>query len=348
MKIFLKKLHKWVGLITGIQVLLWLGSGLLISLLDPAKVSGSHWSQPASKLKSLHANKILDIAELPADLTSTALKIDLKASQNRIVYDITNADEVIRINAITGVPLLTLEQDARKLAQQDFTGDGEIISIEQGTAPTLETRKHSGSYWRLNFSDSANSSYYISVATGEILERRNTIWRIRDVAWMLHIMDYSGRKDFNNSLIIIIALTAVWLGVSGLLLLFYSFSLHDFWFINFLASRRKAAITLIEPASGKTQTVRLRKGSILFIGLALQGINLPSICGGGGQCGKCKVSFEPAEAPEANKLEQSLIPKRRRERGVRLSCQYRVQGNISVQVPEGTLETANERIEGVA
>ena len=35
----LKKVHKWVGLLIGIQVLLWLLSGLMISLLDPAKVS---------------------------------------------------------------------------------------------------------------------------------------------------------------------------------------------------------------------------------------------------------------------------------------------------------------------
>ncbi len=43
---FLKKLHKWVGLLIGIQVLFWLISGLVISLLDPVKVSGKQWSVP--------------------------------------------------------------------------------------------------------------------------------------------------------------------------------------------------------------------------------------------------------------------------------------------------------------
>lgn len=36
---FLKKLHKWVALLIGLQVLLWLLSGFMISLLDPARVS---------------------------------------------------------------------------------------------------------------------------------------------------------------------------------------------------------------------------------------------------------------------------------------------------------------------
>jgi len=31
---FLKQLHKWVGLLIGIQILLWMVSGLAISLLD--------------------------------------------------------------------------------------------------------------------------------------------------------------------------------------------------------------------------------------------------------------------------------------------------------------------------
>ena len=47
MMVFLKKLHKWVGLLIGIQVLLWLLSGLLMSLLDPAKVSGQQWARQA-------------------------------------------------------------------------------------------------------------------------------------------------------------------------------------------------------------------------------------------------------------------------------------------------------------
>jgi hypothetical protein len=40
----LKKLHKWIGLLIGLQVLLWVLSGLVISLLDPARVSGRQWA----------------------------------------------------------------------------------------------------------------------------------------------------------------------------------------------------------------------------------------------------------------------------------------------------------------
>ena len=45
-------------------------------------------------------------------------------------------------------------------------------------------------------------------------------------------MDYSGRNNFNNLLIITVALTAIWLGISGFILLFYSFRRRDFDFLR--------------------------------------------------------------------------------------------------------------------
>jgi len=46
-------------------------------------------------------------------------------------------------------------------------------------------------------------------------------------------MDYSGHENINNPLIIIVALIAIWLGISGFILLFSSFNRRDFWFLNF-------------------------------------------------------------------------------------------------------------------
>ena len=336
MMIFLKQLHKWVGLLIGIQVTLWLLSGLVISLLDPVKVSGAEWAATTHS-KSMVLEKPLEISALPPALTSGALSIDLKTSREGMVYEIVRTEGVTRVNAINGLPMKILERGARTLASRDFTGDGEIISIERGMAPDLETRDHQGPYWRVDFSDAAESSIYISEQTGEILERRNSHWRTRDFFWMLHIMDYSGREDFNNNLIIFVALIAIWLGLSGFMLLFYSFNRHDFWFLNVTGKLDKATVTLIDPATPGPRKVKLRKGSNLFLTLAMHDIDLPSICGGGGECGKCKVRYENADAPRPNTVEQSLIPKRRRERGVRLACQQEVLTNITLHLPEGLL-----------
>ena len=154
---------------------------------------------------------------------------------------------------------------------------------------------------------------------------------------MLHIMDYSGRQDFNHPLIITIALIAIWLGISGFILLFGSFSRFDFFFLNVFAKREKAIVTLMGPKAGEKKQLKLHKGGNLFLSLATHDVGLASICGGGGECGKCRVQFKSTEIPTANDIELGLIPKRLREQGYRLACQQKVANNITLHLPKGTL-----------
>lgn len=337
MMVFLKRLHKWVGLLIGIQVLLWLLSGLLISLLDPAKVSGQQWARSATdESRTLRSDGLLEPGELSEKQLMGAQKIDLSLRNGQPVYEIKRDGSEIRINAMDGSTIVTSKADAEKLAREDFTGDGNIVSIEAGMAPDLETRTSSGDYWKVNFSDNANTSIYISVSTGKILERRNRYWRVRDFFWMLHIMDYSGREDFNNSLIIIVVLTAIWLGISGFILLFGSFNRYDFHFLNLLGKRDFVLITLIDPDATVPRQIRLKKGSNLFLSLATHNVNLPSICGGAGECGRCRVKMEAADLPAATTIEQGLISKRLCEQGFRLACQHEVSNNITLRLAAGT------------
>ena len=338
MMVFLKKLHKWVGLVIGIQVLLWLLSGLMLSLLDPEKVNGEKWAQASSQTTGEIQNvALLEPDELPVEHLEGAQSISLEARRGRPAYRIRRQDGTILIDANNGSAIVTSKHEAQMLAKKDFTGSGDVISVTGGVAPDLETRDNTGRYWRINFSDKARTSLYISVSTGEILQRRNSYWRVFDFFWMLHIMDYADHEDINNTLIISVALIAIWLGISGFILLFCSFNRHDFYFLNILGKREDAVITLIGPGDRGPQQVRLRKGSNLFLSLASHDIGLPSICGGGGECGKCRVKFEADELPDTSSLENGLVPKRLREQGYRLACQQQVTNNITLHLPGGTL-----------
>jgi len=334
----LKRLHKWVGLLIGVQVLLWLSSGLVISLLDPVKVSGRQWALATlAEPQFIGPTPLLEPAELAAEHMQDAIGIELTIRHGKPVYVIRNTDGETLISGNDGSIITFEKADAEKLARQDFSGDGEIMSIAQGMAPDMETRKHSGVYWRVGFSDKANTAIYIAASTGKILERRNSYWRVRDFFWMLHIMDYSGRQNFYHPLIISVALVAIWLGITGFLLLFRSFSRNDFFFLRFPGKRDDVVITLIDPLVGEPQQVMLRRGSKLFLSLAMHGVSLPSICGGGGECGKCRVRFENASLPEASGIELLLVPKSLREKGYRLACQQIAENNMTLHLREGTL-----------
>lgn len=74
-------------------------------------------------------------------------------------------------------------------------------------------------------------------------------------------------------------------------------------------------------------------GIKLMVGLADNGIFVPSACGGGGTCGQCRVrviegggALLPTEA--------SLISKREARDQVRLSCQVAVKSDMQVRVPD--------------
>ena len=125
MMVFLKKLHKWVGLLIGIQVLLWLLSGLVMSLLDPAKVSGQQWMrQVEHETQTLPKGQLLEPNQLSAEQLNGALSIRLQMIRGLPAYRIVRADGVTLINATDGSAVLFDKPDAERLARQDFSGTG--------------------------------------------------------------------------------------------------------------------------------------------------------------------------------------------------------------------------------
>jgi hypothetical protein len=91
-----------------------------------------------------------------------------------------------------------------------------------------EVRDHEGRLWRVDTDDTQDTTVYLSAQTGEVLYHRNKTWRLFDVFWMLHIMDYTGRKNFNNPLVVTAAIGGLWLALTGIWLPFASFHWSEF------------------------------------------------------------------------------------------------------------------------
>ncbi|MFA5937735.1 MAG: hypothetical protein WC809_00140 [Sinimarinibacterium sp.] len=67
------------------------------------------------------------------------------------------------------------------------------------------------------------TTLYIAPATGQIVARRNDLWRIFDFVWMLLIMDYDECENFNHPPLIATATTALLFVLTGLCMLGYAF-----------------------------------------------------------------------------------------------------------------------------
>ncbi len=347
--IFFRKLHKWIGLAIGIQVAIWMLSGFMMGLLDHEQVTGLHnkSDKPVSPPISQGQGLIEPAAILSNFADSAAVsRIRLLTLLGSPMYRAESAAGPQLFDATTGNSFEVTNALARRIAENDFAGDGRISEVTLITAPSMEVRRHKGDVWRVDFDDDDATSLYVSLADGNILERRNDTWRLFDVFWMLHIMDYWGRESFNTALAIIASLTAAWFAITGFVLFFASFKKEDFLgLIPGGWGRKTAEITVCAPHGEIVARLSAYSGGRLYDELAKGDIFLPSNCGGGGTCGLCVVSLSPDAAETAADLK--VIPEHARHQGVRLSCQAEVTNDMSVHISDKALSAESHIAEVV-
>jgi len=73
-------------------------------------------------------------------------------------------------------------------------------------------------------------------------------------------------------------------------------------------------------------------GETVFSALRAAGIPIPGDCGGQGRCGRCKVRFLEA-APSPTPADLRFLSEEELSAGWRLSCQHRVEHDLTLEVP---------------
>jgi Na+-transporting NADH:ubiquinone oxidoreductase subunit F len=221
---FLRKLHKWLGLLIALQVILWAVSGIVFAWLDPADVSAARSvrspeppvlapavvnTEPTTWLDGYTQQDLYDVRAI--------------SLADRWVWRVELSDRA-ELRAIDGTPVKLDEPWIRRLALARYAGDGALLATTLQTQPDIESRAE-GPVWRAQFDDRQRTALYFAADDGRFIAVRNASWRVYDFFWMLHTMDYTGRDDFNNPLIVTISMAALWLSISGVVLLLRSFRL---------------------------------------------------------------------------------------------------------------------------
>lgn len=238
----IRQLHKWFGLVLGLQFLLWAVSGATMALLDHHKVSGEEAILPAAQLAAPASS--LPLTAVAERIGAPVVTLELRPLFDTWIYEATTPTGVQLLDAATGEPIRVDAAKAKALAVARYAESAPVTSVQRISETTLETRKFELPVWRIAFGDSQHTTFLISEATGEVLGAKTDAWRLWDIAWMLHIMDYTERESFNHPLIVTVATGVAWLAMSGLILLFRSFRRSDVaWLLDPLeaqAARRKA------------------------------------------------------------------------------------------------------------
>jgi len=336
---FFRVTHKWLGLIIGLQVTIWALTGLAMAILDHDTVQGhdmAHHKTPQSLLSGAASGGMKAASEILA--RDNIQKLALRYVNGQLAYEVTEGSGIRLLDAASGRPFPIDDRTSRTIAAADYSGSGKIAAVEKVDMPTADTPRLTGPAWKVAFDDGRDTTLYISRDTGEVVGRVNDATRLFNFAIMLHFMDYPGNNHFNSPWIIVTGFATLWLALSGLILIFQSFSRTEFKAAWQSLTRRKGRLKLniLDIYGGLDNRLAASYGAPLYDSLAEAGIKLPSSCGGGGSCGLCRVKVtdkaHPVLEPDRHHFSEKELAD-----GYRLACQHRLTQDTTVELPEEAL-----------
>jgi len=251
---YIRKSHRWLGLILGIQFLFWTIGGLYFSWSNIDEVHGDPMKKQTPLLSSnipLISPSLVLHAIKQSHRFDSLISIQLVDVLGIAYYQIrgTNPHNIqvghqhklqvvtFLANASTGQLRGQLSKaEAIQVAKRVFNGSPIVTSITYLTSTDNhhEYRESPLPAYAVSFQHPTNTTVYVSTELGTVQKFRTNQWRTFDFLWMLHTMDYKSRDNFGNWLLKGFSILGLFTILSGFLLFIYSSRSLKKWvrFIN--------------------------------------------------------------------------------------------------------------------
>ena len=220
------RLHRWLGWLVGVQVLVWVTGGVVFSLLPfQSWVKSSDTVKPPTVvLPEDWAERVapsLQAAARQGPVSSVTAVATPNGPALRLTYRGGREPAIVPADGSTwNTPD---EAALRRFATGLYQGRSALTAVERIASPprrlgiVAETGGR-GDLWRLQFDDTLATRIYLNGRTGEFVTARNEAWVWYDFFWRLHIMDYADGEDFNGTLLRVASVLAWGLVGAGALL----------------------------------------------------------------------------------------------------------------------------------
>lgn len=221
-------LHNWMGLLVGIQIVFWFTGGLVMTILPLDLVRGER-SMAEHTPVAASLDQVTALQQVPG--LGGVRSITARSIAGVPVLQVNDAGGKAAIyHAETAEKLSPINSElATKVALADFAYRDDALNEDTTVLATEWITEEPGDFrrelpvWRITLDDPDGTRLYVSPNTGRVLARRNDYWRVFDFFWMLHIMDYDEREDFNNPLLIVTTITSTLFVFTGIILLYFRF-----------------------------------------------------------------------------------------------------------------------------
>ena len=229
-----RKIHRWLGVVLGVQFFLWTIGGLYFSWSNMDEVHGDHKKahiHPLSADLNLTNPQAVINKIKQKDTVNYVFDIRLIQILRHPVYQIIYSQEHDRgkkiqlADAQTGELRSALsEKEAVKVAEKTFSEEATIKQVEYitNTSGHHEYRTQPLPAYAITFESPSNTTVYVASELGTVQKFRNNKWRIFDFLWMMHTMDYQTRDNLSNWLLRAFSVFGLLTIASGFTLFFVS------------------------------------------------------------------------------------------------------------------------------
>ncbi|MFS0737253.1 hypothetical protein ABC347_09405 [Sphingomonas sp. 1P06PA] len=213
----LTRIHVWIGWIVGVQILLWVASGLFMTIPSIERVRGEHLRRPPAPI-AIPAGFAPRLALVPAARPIKSLGIEMRLGRPFWVIRFADGGGALASPASGRLLPPIGARAALALALADYAGAARVAGVSRvdPSRPPGDYRRDEPA-WQVRLDDGTN--LYVDAGTGAVMMRRTGLWRAYDLMWGLHIMDWRGREDFNHPLLIGAAALSLASIMAGLVLL---------------------------------------------------------------------------------------------------------------------------------
>jgi len=213
MKFIVRNTHKYLSFFISVQLLLWTISGIYFAFNKIENVRGEQYriDIPAelnlqevnfviSDAIDISLKKRLEQTIVVAATTSGMRYFDINGN---LVSHLTPDEAIKIVDAQTSLQPIRVEQVNKAERGSEFRG--RALPIYR-----VITKNSNGN----------EINVYVNVFSGDISAIRSTQWRIWDLMWGFHIMDWIERDNIDNLLLKIFSILALVSSITGVLLFF--------------------------------------------------------------------------------------------------------------------------------
>ena len=195
-KKFTRNFHRYLSIFVSIQLLLWTVSGIYFAYNKIELVRGEQYRLP----KDIEY-RIFDRLGLTLIETNKDGKKSYQTYPERESIEPITKQEAL---------LITSQKTILNPTEAILIKDVKPGSEYRGALPAYKVKTDT--------KDKIN--VYVGYMTGDISSIRSDSWRIWDLMWSLHIMDYRERDNINNILLKLLSILALITSLSGITLFF--------------------------------------------------------------------------------------------------------------------------------